>query len=126
MAKTEEQVYVKYKYALALKKLQEKNKIQKKKNDRKGIVDNSFDHSYGAISSSTGLRAATISNIITGSAEIKTFTLYLILSSLNVSYSQFGKVFDKLTETEVINYKNQITKERHEREEKSRKKLKNR
>jgi transcriptional regulator with XRE-family HTH domain len=116
MAKFEEQVYIKYRYALAIKMLQEKNKKLKKKNDKKGIEDINLDQSYDDISSSTGLRKATISNIITGVSEIKSYTLYLILKSLGFSYSQFGKVFDNLSEQEVCEYIVQIEEERKQRQ----------
>ncbi|WP_276504448.1 hypothetical protein [Terrimonas pollutisoli] len=116
MVKNEEQVYVKYRYALALRKLLDKNKRQKLRNDKLGIKDKDLDHSYSAISSSTGLRPATLSSILTGTSEIKAYTLFLILNSLGVSFAHFGRVFDALTEAEVIKYKNEIEKEKGQRE----------
>jgi len=115
MANTEEQVLVKFKYALALKRLQEKNKKLKKQNDKKGIQDIKLDISYGDISSSTGLRVATISDIFNGNSEIKAYTLYLILNSLGFSFKQFGDAFDKLTHEEVLRYRIEIESQRQER-----------
>lgn len=116
MAKTKEQVYLKYKYALAFKRLLDKNKKQKKANEKKGIEDISLDYSYAKISSSTGLRPATISHAISGLSEMKAFTIDLILSSLGVSYTQFGRIIDNLSESEVLEYKSTKEKERAERE----------
>lgn len=119
MANTEEQVFIKYKYALALKKLQDRNKKLKQQSEKKGIKDIKLDKSYGDISSSTGLRAATISDIINGNSELKGYTLYLILNSLGFTYTQFGKVFDNLTDNDVVTYQKDVEKERQERKMKA-------
>lgn len=115
MAKNKEQVYLKYKYALAFKRLLDKNKKQKKKNEKEGIEDISLDYSYAKISSSTGLRSATISHAISGLSEVKAITIDLILNSLGVSYTQFGRIMDHLTEDEVLEYKKTKERERMER-----------
>ncbi len=115
MVKTKEQVYLKYKFALAFKCLLDKNKKLKKRNEKKGIEDLSLDYSYAKISSSTGLRSATISNAISGLSEVKAVTIDLILSSLGATYTQFGKTMDALTEEQVLEYKRIKERERIER-----------
>ncbi len=106
MAKFDEQDITKGRYGLAIKKLIDKNKRLKLNNDKKGIETRGIDYSYGTIASSTGLRPATISNIINGVSDIKGNTLQLLLRSLGVSMSQFGKVFDCISDDEVITYLN--------------------
>ncbi|HUZ60450.1 MAG TPA: hypothetical protein VMU83_16895 [Hanamia sp.] len=100
-----EQEYVKYKYALGLKSLLESNKEQKDYNLKNAIEDLNLDYSYSTISSTTGLRPATISEIISGISEMKIYTLDLILGSLGSSYTQFGEILDRLTKEEISNYK---------------------
>lgn len=124
MTKNKEQEFLKYKYALALKRLLENNKKQKEFNLKNGIENLNLDYSYGTISSRTGLRPATISNIISGISEMKIYTLDLILGSLGISYSEFGTIIDNVTNEEVLGYKNVKEKERSERVKKHRKKKK--
>lgn len=124
MAKNKEQEFLKYKYALALKRLLENNKKQKEFNLKNGIENLNLDYSYGTISSSTGLRPATISNIISGISEMKIYTLDLILGSLGISYSEFGTILDNVTNEKVLDYKNVKEKERSERVKRHRKKKK--
>ena len=119
MAKNTEQEHLRYKYALALKKLLENNKKQKEYNEKKGIENLNLDYSYSTISSTTGLRPATISNIISGISEMKIYTLDLILASLGTSYTQFGKILDKLTTEKILIYKETKEKERADRVKKN-------
>jgi hypothetical protein len=112
MAKNKEQEFLKFKYALALKNLLESNKKQKEFNLKNGIENLNLDYSYARISSTTGLRSATISNIISGISEMKIYTLGLILGSLGVSYTEFGKILDKLSQQEVLKYQETKEKER--------------
>jgi transcriptional regulator with XRE-family HTH domain len=113
--KNKEQEFLKFKYALALKKILESNKKQKEFNLKNGIENLNLDYSYATISSTTGLRPATISNIISGISEMKIYTLDLILGSLGVYYTEFGKILDKLSEEEILKYKVTREKERAER-----------
>jgi transcriptional regulator with XRE-family HTH domain len=115
MVKNKEQEFLKFKYALALKNLLESNKKQKESNLKNGIENLNLDYSYARISSTTGLRPATISNIISGISEMKIYTLDLILGSLGVSYTEFGKILDELSSEEVLKYQETKEKERMER-----------
>ena len=112
MPKTEEQIFINYKYALALKKLFDRVKKTAARNKKNGQVGSSLDDSYDKISSRTGLRQATISDAFNGKSEMKASTIDLILSSLRKNYTQFGRVMDKLTEEEILKYKNDIEAKR--------------
>jgi len=127
MVKNEEQQFLKFRYALALKNLLENNKKQKEFNLKNGIENLNLDYSYGKISSTTGLRPATISNIISGISEMKIYTLDLILGSLGISYTEFGKMLDNVPQQEIFKYKETKERERIERvKNKSKKKKINR
>ncbi|MBS4063496.1 MAG: hypothetical protein KGZ74_03005 [Chitinophagaceae bacterium] len=108
MAKGKEQEDIKLRYGLAIKKLIEKNKKINISNTKKGVIEKKLDDSYSSIYTSTGLRTATISAIINGGSEIKGYTLYQILTSLQVSFAKFGKVFDTITDKEIADYKDEI------------------
>jgi hypothetical protein len=110
MAKGKEQEEIKLKYGLAIKKLIEKNKKINISNKKKGIPNRKLDDSYSSIFTSTGLRIATLSAIVNGVAEIKGYTLHQILTSLEVSLTKFGKVFDSITDQEIADYKEEIKK----------------
>lgn len=111
MIKSEEQIFIQYKYGLALKKLLAANK----KEAAKGVNMEVIDDSYNKISSSTNLRKATISNVLSGLSEVKAYTLHQILSSLGKSYTQFGKIMDQLSDAEVQKYKQEREAERKKR-----------
>jgi hypothetical protein len=114
MVAANEKELINYRYALAFKKLIEDNKKKALRQKKKG-EDFQLDDSYGKISSSTGLRPATISNLISGLSDIKASTIALLLESLGRTYSQFGKIMDGLTEHEVMAYKVHKEKERGRR-----------
>ncbi|WP_018629974.1 helix-turn-helix domain-containing protein [Niabella aurantiaca] len=94
--------WIKCRYALALRKLISKNKAA-----NRHLHPSSFpgiDDSYDKLSSSTGLRKATISDIINAKSEMKTYTLYRVLHALGYNLTQFGKIFDAITEAELHEY----------------------
>ena len=95
--------YIKAKYGFVIKHFLDRNKKLKISNEKKGI-ETKFDYSYEGISSSTGLRIASISLIVNGKSNIKATTLHMILESLNLSFSEFAKKFDKVTKEEVESF----------------------
>lgn len=105
MAKSNERQLINYRYALAFFKLISSNKKKAELNKRKNILDLGLDDSYGKLSSSTGLRSATISAIVGGQSDPKASTLHLLLNALGKSYTQFGRIMDSLTDEEVNEYK---------------------
>ena len=70
-------------------------------NIKEGKNDKKIDNSYGKISSSTNLRKATISEVFSGISEMKAYTMFQILNSLGKTYTQFGRIMDKITDAEV-------------------------
>lgn len=99
----DEKYILKCKYGLAVQKL-----ILKNKRINKQSPDSLLDDSYGKISSSTGLRPATISSIINAISEPKAYTIHLILQTLGYNYSLFGKTLDSITDKELNDHIKQI------------------
>lgn len=93
-----------FKVAYALNKLLQKNKRRYERNREQGIEDLLLDHSFDRIASRTGLRIATISEVFNGKVDPKFSTISLILQSLGVGYSGFGKLMDSVTEAEAKAY----------------------
>lgn len=112
MVKSEEQILNQYRYALALRMLLELNKKAVKKGLRN---ETNLDDSYNKISSSTNLRKATISEALSGLSEIKAFTIHQILTSLGKTYTQFGKIIDQLSDSDIMKFKLEKELEREER-----------
>lgn len=93
-----------FKVAYVLNKLLQKNKRRYERNRKLGIEDLLLDHSFDRIASRTGLRIATISEVFNGKVDPKFSTISLILQSLGVNYSGFGKLMDSVTEAEAKEY----------------------
>jgi transcriptional regulator with XRE-family HTH domain len=104
MVKNDGSDFIKFKVAYALNKLLQKNKRRYERNRKLGIEDLLLDHSFDRIASRTGLRIATISEVFNGKVDPKFSTISLILQSLGVNYSGFGKLMDSVTETEAKAY----------------------
>lgn len=108
MATLSEQELLQLKFGLAFKKILESNKKETRKNMIQRKELNNIDDSYGKISSSTGLRPASISYIISGKSNMKISTMTLLLEALGKSYTDLGKILDRITENEVLKYKNDL------------------
>jgi|SRR5574338_561433 transcriptional regulator with XRE-family HTH domain len=101
MGKNDGNDFIKLKVAYALNKLLQKNKRIYERNRKQGIEDLLLDHSFDRIASRTGLRIATISEVFNGKVDPKFSTISLILQSLGVNFSGFGKLMDRVTEAEA-------------------------
>jgi len=106
MGKDIQQELINFRYGLAFHKLIESNKRQVGLNKKKGVTHIKLDDSYGKLSSSTGLRPATISAIVGGQSDVKGSTVFLLLNALGKTYTQFGRLMDKITDEDVLLYKN--------------------
>ncbi len=104
MGKNDGNDFTRFKVAYALNKLLQKNKRTYERNRKLGIEDMLLDHSFDRIASRTGLRIATISEIFNGKVDPKFSTVSLILQSLGVNYSGFGKLMDSVSEAEAKAY----------------------
>jgi len=121
MQKTKEQVLIQYKYALAFYKLLTENKAKASENKEKGIDNLLLAESIGDLSSSSGLRKATISYVLSGLSDVKATTIDKLLEALGKSYAEFAFYIDNFSDSEVLDYKKSKEKERANRAKKVRK-----
>lgn len=97
---------LKLRYALALRKLMQENELIKEKSQPK--KDSLIIASLGQLSSSTGLRRATLSAIFNGDSNPSVQTVYLILEALGKTLTQFASYFDAITDKDALLYYKEI------------------
>ena len=85
-------------YGLTFKKLLEENELVKTEGNK---VKPSLVTSLGQLSSATGLRKATLSEIFRGNSNPRAATIYTILNALDKSFTDFSKYFDNFKDKEV-------------------------
>lgn len=93
------------KTAIALSKMLEEAKAKGSSHSR---IANNPDHiinSIGKIALETGLRKNTVSDIFNARKATKITTLVLILEALNKTIADFGKFFEKVTDSEIQKFK---------------------
>ena len=91
--------------AIALTKILEEAKAKGSSHSR---IANNPDHiinSIGKIALETGLRKNTVSDIFNGKKATKITTLVLILDALNKTIVDFGKYFEKVTDSDIQKFK---------------------
>lgn len=95
------------KTAIALSKILEEAKAKGSSHSR---IANNPDHlinSIGKIALETGLRKNTVSDIFNANKATKITTLVLILEALNKTIVDFGKYFEKVTDSDIQKFKEQ-------------------
>ena len=115
MAKTQEQALILLRFGLSFKKLLDENKAEKQFNTDKGIKDHKLVYTLGQLSSTTGLRKATLSNIFSGSSNPEGTTILLILEGINKSLSKFAILYENITQEELLAYSKSIENARRNR-----------
>jgi transcriptional regulator with XRE-family HTH domain len=98
-------------FGLTLKLILDENKSKALSNPKKDVID-----SYGKLELSSGLRKATLIDFASGRSNPSGTTIAAILDALEMSLSEFGIVYDKITEKEILEYKKEIEKSRKERD----------
>ena len=101
---------IQLRFGLTLKLILDENKSKAIDNPKKDIID-----SYGKLETSSGLRKATLIDFASGKSNPSGTTIAGILEALDMSLSEFGAYYDKITEKEVLEYKKEIEKSRKER-----------
>jgi transcriptional regulator with XRE-family HTH domain len=105
---------IQLRFGLTLKLILDENKTKAVDNPKKDIID-----SYGKLEISSGLRKATLIDFASGKSNPSGTTIAAILDALDISLSEFGRVYDGITEKEIIDYKKEIEKGKTERLSKS-------
>jgi len=121
MAKSED--FIRYKYALAFYNLLLENKRKGMDNKNKGKEDLLLAESIGDLSSSSELRKATISFILSGLSNPKATTIDSLLEALGKRYLDLANQIDSLSEQDVLMYKKIKEKERSDRAKKKQKNI---
>jgi hypothetical protein len=105
---------IQLRFGLTLKLILDENKSKAIDNPKKDIID-----SYGKLEISSGLRKATLIDFASGKSNPSGTTIAAILDALEMSLSEFGVVYDKITEREILDYKRVMEKSRKDRETKN-------
>ncbi|GLU57219.1 hypothetical protein Dfri01_66800 [Dyadobacter frigoris] len=100
------------KCALALKCILEENKAKWQENKNSGKKDFLLISNLSQLSSSTGLRPATISNIFNGDTSPSITNVHQILLALNKNFTQFGYYFDQISDSELEAFEQEISKKK--------------
>jgi hypothetical protein len=106
----EEINYSTYKYALVFRKLLESNKEQKKQNQKQNLKDHLLIDSYDKLSSSSRLRKSTLIDIFWARANPGGSSIDAIINGFGKSFTEFGMIYDSITEKEVNEFKSLIAK----------------
>ena len=104
---------IQLRFGLTQKLILDQNKSKAIDNPKKDIID-----SYGKLETSSGLRKATLIDFASGKSNPSGTTIAAILEALDMSFSEFGAIYDKITEKEVLEYKKEIEKSRKDRDTK--------
>lgn len=104
-----------YRYALTFKRFLDKNKKKAERNKKKGIKDGNLIDSYGKLESSSGIPKASLIGIFRGDINPTGITVASILEAFGLSLTQFAKVYDKLTDDEVHDYRKETEESKKKR-----------
>lgn len=121
--KSDEKGKMQLKCALVLNKFLEQNKILATQNKNAGREDLSLIDNLSKLASATALRPATISSIFNADSNPPITNLIAIVTKLNRSFLDFGKMYDELEEQELETFTRALTlKKNIEKQRKSPKK----
>jgi transcriptional regulator with XRE-family HTH domain len=100
------------KCAFVLKKFLDENKLQLLENRKTGVEDISLIYNLSQLSSATGLRPATISNIFNGNSSPLITNVFQVLSKLNRTITQFGECYHGIGDSELREFESEILSKR--------------
>jgi transcriptional regulator with XRE-family HTH domain len=103
----ETQENIKIKIALSLIKLLDDSK----NNTQRIKTGEELNISYSEIADNSDIRKATVSDIFNAKKSANTFTLFRIIKSMGYELTDFAKKYDKITDSEIINFKSTIKKD---------------
>jgi transcriptional regulator with XRE-family HTH domain len=101
---------IRLRFGLTLKLIIGENKSRALHNAENNIKDPNLIDSYGKLESASGLRKATLIDFASGKSDSSCTTIGAILEALNMTLSEFGSYYDKITEKEISDYKKSIEK----------------
>lgn len=118
MIDKKESEVAKLRLGLTLKTILDKNKAIAAENKKKGIKDTNLISSFGKLETNTGLRKATIVDIVTAKRKAEFASVAAILTAFEISFSEFGSLYDAITDNQLTSFKQELTKVKKERTQK--------
>ena len=116
-----EKDHIKLRFGLSLKKIIDKNKALDEKNRLNGVKDKNLINSFGRLESTSGVPKATLIGIVQGKKNAASTTIAAILEAFEMTFGEFGVIYDNITEQEILNYKAELKRVKEERRKKMKK-----
>jgi len=110
-----EKELIKLRFGLAFKQIIERNKalsLEKKTNNKEA---NAPIVSMRKLEAASGIRHATIVEIISGKKNAASTTIAALIDALGMNMTDFGSYYDRIGEKEVMEYKKKLEKTKKER-----------
>lgn len=107
-----EKSLIKLRFGLVLTRLLDERKAIGKRNKLQGIKDRNLVDSYLKLERASGLPKATIIGIFQGRINAASSSLAVILEALEVSFTNFGELYDRITEDELLGFSNLLAQKR--------------
>lgn len=111
-----EKAIIKLRYALAFKKILDKNKETAANNKLEGKKDPDLISTYYRLEKWSGIPKATIIGLLNGRINAASTTIAAILDALGMTFSEFGFYYDSITEGEIAAYKESLLKLKTDRQ----------
>lgn len=108
----------KFKLGLALKKAMGKV-IKDEPDPQTSSVDKRKSLSFRKLETASGIRHASIVEIVNGKKNASWTTVDAILEGLEITLAQFAKIYDNLTDDEISIYKKEVTAKKNARDRKA-------
>ncbi|TXI91091.1 MAG: hypothetical protein E6Q36_00100 [Chryseobacterium sp.] len=105
-----EKAVIKLRYALAFKKILDRNKEIAQKNKLEGKKDADLISTNYRLEKWSGIPKATLIGLLQGRINAASTTIAAILDAFGMSFSEFGLFYDSITEKEIALYKESLTK----------------
>lgn len=103
-----EREYIKLKLATCFRKILKKNKSIGEDNKIKGIEDLTLVDTMRQLESASGLSYTIIQTTSVGKRDIQFASLITLIDSLNITFTDFASIYDKITEKEIEETKSEI------------------
>jgi len=108
------------KFKLGLALLKAMGKVTKDESDPQTLsADQKKSVSFRKLETASGIRHASIVEIVNGKKNASWTTVDAILEGLEMTLAQFAKIYDNLTEDEISIYKKEVTVKKNARERKA-------
>lgn len=120
-----EKEFIKLRFGLTFKKIIDRNKAKALENKDHAIVDRNLINSFRKLEIASGIRNATILEIIAGKKNAASTTIIALLDALEMTLSEFGSLYDSIKEQEISDYKRTLEKNKKEKGSKEQEQKKN-